>query len=163
MTVFSQSLESHVAKAITKPFVIPVGDEDTWSNITVKEFKPNAKSHYALLKSLNDDISTVINCKFAYDIWCNLFVTHEGTSQVKRDKIDLLHSEYENFNMDENETIDDMITHFIKITNGLYSLGDTIDNDQKVRRVIVFHRRITGSQENLQKKGSRSEITSNRN
>ena len=35
--------------------------------------------------------------------------------------------------MNENKT---MITHFIKITNGLSSLGDSIDNDQKVRRVI---------------------------
>jgi len=29
-----------------------------------------------------------------------------------------------------------MITKFIKITNGLTSLGDEIDNDQKVRKII---------------------------
>ena len=29
-----------------------------------------------------------------------------------------------------------MITKFTKITNGLSSLGDVIDNDQKVRKVI---------------------------
>jgi len=78
----------------------------------------------------------VINCKSAYEIWNNLVVTHEGTSQVKRAKIDLLHSQYENFNMNDNETINDMITRFTKITNGLSSLGDSIDNDQKVRKVI---------------------------
>ena len=38
--------------------------------------------------------------------------------------------------MHDNGTIDDMITRFTKITNGLSSLGDTIDNDQKVRKVI---------------------------
>ena len=38
--------------------------------------------------------------------------------------------------MISNETIDDMITRFIKITNGLSSLSDSIDNDQKVRKVI---------------------------
>ena len=34
--------------------------------------------------------------------------------------------------MHENEAIDDMTTKFIKITNSLSSLGDAIDNDQKV-------------------------------
>ena len=48
-----------------------------------------------------------------------LIVTHEGTSQVKRAKIDLLRSQYESFRMQENESIDDMITKFTKITNAL--------------------------------------------
>ena len=38
--------------------------------------------------------------------------------------------------MNDNETIDEMITRFTKITNDLSSLGDSIDNDQKVRKVI---------------------------
>ena len=38
--------------------------------------------------------------------------------------------------MNEHETIDDMITKFTKITNGLAFLGDEIDNYQKVRKVI---------------------------
>ena len=48
-------------------------DEDTWPDITMKEFETNAKSHYALLQALNDDdISRVINCKLANEIWNNL-------------------------------------------------------------------------------------------
>ena len=38
--------------------------------------------------------------------------------------------------MHENGSIDGMVKRFTKITNGLTSLGDTIDNDQKVRKVI---------------------------
>ena len=38
--------------------------------------------------------------------------------------------------MHENDSIDDMVTKFTKITNGLSSLGDTIDNNQKVKKVI---------------------------
>jgi len=49
MTVFLQSLGSWVAKAITKPFSLPLGDEDTWSGIAIKEFDANAKAHYALI------------------------------------------------------------------------------------------------------------------
>ena len=83
---------------MTKPFVFLEGDEDTWSDIAVKEFDENAKFHYALLQALNDDdISRVINCKYTYDIWNNLVVTHEGTYQFKRAKIDLLWSQYDFF------------------------------------------------------------------
>ena len=96
MTVFLQSLRSRVAKAVTKPFSIPSGDEHTWSDTTTKEFDANAKAHHALLQALNDDdIVRVIHYKSAYEIWSHLVVTHEGTSQVKRAKIDLLRSQYE--------------------------------------------------------------------
>jgi len=90
-----------------------------------------------LLQALNDDdIVRVIHYKSSYKIWSHLVVTHEGTSQVKRAKIDLLRSQYENFTMHEHDSIDDMVIKFTKITNGLASLGDVIDNDQKVRKVI---------------------------
>ena len=80
-----------MSKAVTKLFSVPIGDEDTWSDIATKEFDANAKAHYALLQVLNDDdIARVINCKSAYEIWTCLVVTHEGTSQVKRAKIDFL-------------------------------------------------------------------------
>ena len=42
---------------------------------------------------------------------------------------------YENFTIYENESIDDIVTKFTKITNGL-ALGDAIDNDQKIWKVI---------------------------
>jgi len=56
-----------------------------------------------------------------------LLLTYEGTSQVKRSKIDLLRSRYENFYMLDTETIDEMLTCFTKITNGLSFLGNVID------------------------------------
>jgi len=40
---------------VTKPFSAPLGDEDTWSDITTKEFDANTRAHYALLQALNDD------------------------------------------------------------------------------------------------------------
>ena len=38
-------------------------------------------------------------------------------------KIDLLHSQYKNFYVLDNETIDEMLNRFTKITNGLSSLA----------------------------------------
>ena len=63
MTVFLQSLGSRVAKAMTKPFSAPTGDEHTWSDIATKEFDANAKAHYASIQALNgDDIVRVVHC-----------------------------------------------------------------------------------------------------
>ena len=130
MTVFLQSLGSRAIKAVTKLFSVPIGDEDTWFDIVTKKFDANAKASYALLKALNDnDIARVIHCKSTYEIWWHLVVTHEGTSQVKSTKIDLLRSQYENFTMHENDSINDMVTRYTEITNGFTSLGDAIDND----------------------------------
>ena len=64
---------------MTKPFNVPIGDEDNCSDIVAKEFEANAKAHYALLQALNDDdIAKVIHCKSAYKICTHLVVTHEG-------------------------------------------------------------------------------------
>ena len=54
MTVFLQSLGSRVAKAVTKPFSAPTGDEDTWSDIASKEYEANAKTQNALFLALNE-------------------------------------------------------------------------------------------------------------
>ena len=48
MNLFLKSLRVIVAKAITKNFVEPHGDEDTWSETTVKDYEANATTQYAL-------------------------------------------------------------------------------------------------------------------
>ena len=45
MNLFLKSLGVRVAKAITKKFVKPHGDEDRWSEETVKDYEANAKAH----------------------------------------------------------------------------------------------------------------------
>ena len=117
MNLFLKSLGVRVAKSITKEFIELHDDESTWSEATAKDYEANARAQYALTQALNeDDLSRIINCKSAYEVWNVLIVTHEGTSQVKRSKIDLLRSQYENFYMLDNEGIDDMLTRFTKIT-----------------------------------------------
>ena len=85
MNIFLQSLVSRVAKSFTKPYSEPVGEEDTWSDLTSKEVDANSKAQNVLLLALNeDDLIRDIHCKSAYEIWQHLLVTHERTSQVKR-------------------------------------------------------------------------------
>ena len=116
MTVFLNFLGSHLGKAISKLFFCPDGDEDSCSEITVKEYDANSKAHYALLQVLNDDnISWVIHCSCAHDIWQVLITAHEGTSQVKKVKINFLNSQYDSFHMFDDESIDDTLTRFTTI------------------------------------------------
>jgi len=100
MTLFFKSLGVRVAKTITKEFVEPHSDEDTWSEATAKDYEANAKAQNALTQALyDDDLSRVINCQSTYEVWNDLIITHEGTSQVNKSKIDLLRSKCENFYM----------------------------------------------------------------
>jgi len=68
MNLLLKSPGVRVAKAITKEFVEPHGDEDTWSDSTAKDYEANVKAQYALTQTLNDDdFSRVINYKSAYE------------------------------------------------------------------------------------------------
>jgi len=52
MMVFLQSLVSQVAKAVTKHFSVPDGDDDTWFEIATKEFNANASSSLCIASNL---------------------------------------------------------------------------------------------------------------
>jgi len=63
MTLFLNSLGFRVPKAIIKKFIESHGDENTWSEATVKDYETNAKTQYAFTQALNDNnLSRVINC-----------------------------------------------------------------------------------------------------
>jgi len=55
-----------------------------------------------------DEYFRVSNFKNAKEMWDTLQVTHEGTTYVKRSRINTLTHEYELFRMNQNETIQDM-------------------------------------------------------
>ena len=91
MSVFLKSLGRDVFLSIGKEFIEP----KDWDENLNKVYDANTKATYALMQALNDDdLLRIINCVSAYDIWNTLITTHEGTSQVKRAKINLLTSEY---------------------------------------------------------------------
>ena len=81
-----------------------------------------------------------------------LEITHEGTNQVKKSKINLLVHNYELFLMKKNRTIVEMITRFIDIVNGLEALGKTYKESKKVMKILrslpsKWHTKVTAIQE----------------
>ncbi|KAL2337025.1 hypothetical protein Fmac_011471 [Flemingia macrophylla] len=65
-----------------------------------------------------------------------LEVTYEGTSDVKRSRINTLTHEYELFRMNQNESIQDMQKRFTHIVNHLASLGKVFQNEDLVNKVL---------------------------
>ncbi|XP_021748102.1 coiled-coil domain-containing protein 186-like [Chenopodium quinoa] len=112
----------------------PISEYDR-SDFEKKEINATAKK--LLVWGLGPDEHTrVMGCKTVKEIWDLLEITHEGTHEVKRSKIDLLLSKYERFEMGSKETIQEMFTRFKNITNELVSLGRVIPMDEQVRKIL---------------------------
>ncbi|XP_075080134.1 uncharacterized protein LOC142165491 [Nicotiana tabacum] len=72
----------------------------------------------------------------AKEIWEALQTAHEGTTQVKQSKIDILTTKYEFFEMKEDEYIQYMHTRFTSIINELHSLGEVIPRNKLVQKIL---------------------------
>ena len=82
-----------------------------------------------------DEYNRISSCQDAKAIWETLQTAHEGTTQVKKSKIDNLNRQYELFRMAEGETIQAMQSRFSTIINEIYSLGEIIPNGKAVRKL----------------------------
>ncbi|XP_070003566.1 MAR-binding filament-like protein 1 [Nicotiana sylvestris] len=65
-----------------------------------------------------------------------LQISHEGTTQVKQSKIDILTTECKLFKMKDNESIQDMHTPFTFIINELHSLWEIFPRNKLVRKIL---------------------------
>ena len=78
----------------------------------------------------------VFMCKTAKDIWQSLIITHQGNSQVKDNKIDLLVQQYEQFVISEDETIDSAFAKFNTIITSLKALDESFSSKNFVRKFL---------------------------
>ncbi|GJZ41681.1 DUF4219 domain-containing protein [Tanacetum coccineum] len=78
----------------------------------------------------------VFMCKTAKEILHTLIITHQGNSQVKNCKIDLLTQEYKKFSISSDETIDSGFTRFYTIVTSLKSLDPDYSSKNHIRKVL---------------------------
>ncbi|XP_070019444.1 uncharacterized protein [Nicotiana sylvestris] len=83
-----------------------------------------------------DEYNRISSFQSAKEIWEALQTSHEGTTQVKQSKIDMLTTEYELFRMKDNESIQDMHTRFTSIINELHSFGEIIPSNKLARKIL---------------------------
>lgn len=78
----------------------------------------------------------VFMCKTAKDILQSLIVTHQGNSQVKDNKIDLLVQQYEQFVIPEDVIIDNAFASFNTIITSLKALDESFCSKNFVRKFL---------------------------
>ena len=69
------------------------------------------------------EFNKVRNIQIAKVIWDTLKEAHEGTDQVRRGRIDLIHGELELFVMKDGETVREMYDQLILFVSDIKALG----------------------------------------
>ncbi|GJT49091.1 zf-CCHC domain-containing protein [Tanacetum coccineum] len=75
-------------------------------------------------------------CKTAKEIWNTLLITHQGNSQVKDNKVDLLVQHYKQFTISEEESIDNGFARFNTIITSLKALDEGFSSKNYVRKFL---------------------------
>ncbi|GKB39771.1 hypothetical protein Tco_0884713 [Tanacetum coccineum] len=78
----------------------------------------------------------IFMCNTAKEIWKTLLITHQGNSQVKDNKIDLLVQQYEQFVIFEDESIDSTFTRFNTIITSLKALDEGYSSKNYVKKFL---------------------------
>ncbi|GKA69932.1 hypothetical protein Tco_0775996 [Tanacetum coccineum] len=78
----------------------------------------------------------IFMCETAKEIWETLLITHQGNSQVKDNKIDLLVQQYEQFTIPEEESIDNAFARFNTIITSLKALDEGFCSKNFVRKFL---------------------------
>ncbi|GJR62067.1 retrovirus-related pol polyprotein from transposon TNT 1-94 [Tanacetum coccineum] len=78
----------------------------------------------------------IFMCNTAKEIWKTLLITHQGNSQVKDNKIDLLVQQYEQFVISEDESIDNVFARFNTIITSLKALDEGYSSKNYVRKFL---------------------------
>ncbi|GJY52337.1 retrovirus-related pol polyprotein from transposon TNT 1-94 [Tanacetum coccineum] len=78
----------------------------------------------------------IFMCNMAKEIWKTLLITHQGNSQVKDNKIDLLVQQYEQFVIFEDESIDSAFARFNTIITSLKALDEGYSSKNYVRKFL---------------------------
>ncbi|GJX57208.1 zf-CCHC domain-containing protein [Tanacetum coccineum] len=78
----------------------------------------------------------IFMCNTAKEIWKTLLITHQGNSQVKDNKIDLLVQQYEQFVISEDESIDSAFARFNTIITCLKALNEGYSSKNYVRKFL---------------------------
>ncbi|GKC66266.1 DUF4219 domain-containing protein [Tanacetum coccineum] len=102
-----------------------------------KQLGKNEEAKLTIYNALpRKEYKRVFMCKTTKEVWHTLIITHQGNSQVKNYKIDLITQEYENFSILNEETIDSGFTRFNAIVTSLKSLDPNYSIKNYVRKFL---------------------------
>ncbi|GJT49494.1 retrovirus-related pol polyprotein from transposon TNT 1-94 [Tanacetum coccineum] len=102
-----------------------------------KKLAKNNEAKMVIYNALpRKEYERIFMCKTAKEIWDTLLITHQGNSQVKDNKIDLLVQQYEQFMIPEEESIDNGFARFNTIITSLKALDEGFSSKNYVRKFL---------------------------
>ncbi|GJS01726.1 hypothetical protein Tco_0318234 [Tanacetum coccineum] len=102
-----------------------------------KRLAKNNEAKMAIYNALpRNEYETIFMCNKAKEIWKTLLITHQGNSQVKDNKIDLLVQKYEQFVILEDKSIDSAFARFNTIITSLKALHEGYSSKNYVRKFL---------------------------
>jgi hypothetical protein len=146
MKIFIEGIDCDVWDAVVNGPFVPTHSvnnvevnkpRNLWTKEDKEKVQYNLKAKTTISIALSmDEFYRVSNCTTAKEMWDTLQVTHEGTPEVKRARMNTLTRDYELFRMKSDESIKDMQTRFIHIVNLLRALGKTFNNEDLINKVL---------------------------
>ncbi|GJW22621.1 zf-CCHC domain-containing protein [Tanacetum coccineum] len=110
-----------------------------------KKLAKNNEAKMVLYNALpKKEYERIFMCKTAKDIWQSLLITHQGNSQVKDNKINLLVQQYEQFTILEEESIDSGFARFNTIITRLKPL-----DEERVKSIALKAKKESSDDETL--------------
>src|SRR3954466_8716895 len=110
----------------------------SWNDDDRKKVLADKKAVNLLQDVLSmDEFFRVSACTTAKEIWDTLVETHEGTTEVKRSRLNTLSQEYELFRMKPRETILELQKRFVHLINHLKALGKTLPTKELNLKVLI--------------------------
>ncbi|GJR29832.1 hypothetical protein Tco_1106064 [Tanacetum coccineum] len=102
-----------------------------------KKLAKNNEAKMVIYNALpRKEYERIFMCNTEKEIWKTLLITHQGNSQVKDNKIDLLVQQYEQFVISEDESIYSAFARFNTIITSLKALDECYSSKNYVRKFL---------------------------
>ncbi|GJT66284.1 retrovirus-related pol polyprotein from transposon TNT 1-94 [Tanacetum coccineum] len=131
-----------------------------------KRLAKNNEARMVIYNTLpRKEYERIFMCNTAKEIWKTLLIAHQGNSQVKDNKIDLLVQQYEQFIIFEDESIDSALARFNTIITSLKALDEeskditSLSLDELIGNLKVYEMIIKKYSEIVKEKVERKSVS----
>ena len=108
-----------------------------WSTSQKEAAAFNSKAMNAIFNVVSmEEFRRISNVEVAYTAWKILQIVHEGTKEVKINKLQQLTTRFESIRMFEDESFDEFYAKLNDIVNSAYNLGEIYDQPKIVRKIL---------------------------
>ncbi|XP_074560377.1 uncharacterized protein LOC141816505, partial [Curcuma longa] len=112
-------------------------EECLWNKKEQSESVANGKAEFHLLTVLpTQEVNRIGTYHSAKELWEKFLELHEGTSEAKSARKDLLRNQLTNLRMMEGETVAELHAKIKELISGLTQLGESVSNRDSIRYAL---------------------------